>query len=172
VTSSATATAGSISGKGVFTARFMAGVAYMASSIPRLIPVEVVERLRTALRHRSTVTLARVVAVVDVAVKAVRAVKPGAGSKKHPAIKPIGPIVAIGSTVIWLIVEVPIGAHRRHSDADANLRWPKRRTAQQCNCQNRESKDFSVEHSFSSFGLETKRQRQAVSPVQSAMLDN
>jgi hypothetical protein len=118
----------------VFIARIMVGVAYMALSIPRLVPVEVVERLRTALRQRSMVTLARVVAVVDVAVKAVWAVKPGASSKKHPANKPIGPIVAIGSAVIWLIVEVPIGARRRHSDADANLRWPQRYTAQQGNC--------------------------------------
>jgi hypothetical protein len=120
----------------VFTARIMAGVAYMALSIPRLVPVEVVERLRTALRQRPMVTLARVVAVVDVAIKAVRAVKPGAGSKKHPADKPIGPIVAIGSTVVWLIIEVPIGAHRRHSDADGNLRRPQGYTAQQGNCEN------------------------------------
>jgi serine phosphatase RsbU (regulator of sigma subunit) len=74
------AAAAPISGKGVFAACIMAGVAYMALSIPRLVPVEVVERLRTALRQRSMVTLARVVAVVDVAVKAVRAVKPGACS--------------------------------------------------------------------------------------------
>jgi hypothetical protein len=130
------AAAAPISGKGVFAARIMAGVAYMALSIPRLVPVEVVERLRTALRQRSMVTLARVVAVVDVAVKAVGAAKPGASSKKHPAHKPIGPIVAIGSTVIWLIVEVPIGAHRRHSDADGNLRRPQGYTAQQGNCEN------------------------------------
>jgi hypothetical protein len=130
------AAAAPISGKGVLAGRIMAGVAYMALSIPRLVPVEVVERFRTALRQRSMVTLARVVAVVDVAVKAARAVKPGAGSKKHPANKPIGTIVAIGSTVIWLIVEVPIGAHRRHSDADGNLRRPQGYTAQQGNCEN------------------------------------
>jgi hypothetical protein len=114
----------------------MAGVAYMALSIPRLVPVEVVERLRTALRQRSMVTLARVVAVVDVAVKAASAVKPGAGSKKHPANKPIGPIVAIGSTVVGLIVEVPIRARGRHSDADGNLRRPQGYTAEQGNCEN------------------------------------
>jgi hypothetical protein len=108
----------------VFTDRFVAGAAYMALSIPRLVPVEVVELLLPAPRQRSTVTVMRVIAVVDVAVEAVRSVKPGASSKKHPANKPVGSIVAIRSTFIWLIVEVPIRAHRRHSDADGNLRRP------------------------------------------------
>jgi hypothetical protein len=130
------AAAAPISGKGAFAARIMAGVAYMALSIPRLVPMEVVERLRTALRQRSMVALVRVVAVVDVAVEAAGAVKPRAGSNKHPASKPIGPIVAIRSAVIWLIVEVPIRAPRRHSDADGNLRRPQGYTAEQGNCEN------------------------------------
>ncbi len=112
-----------ISGEGVFSLRFMASVAYVASSIPRLVSLEVVEALRPTLRHRSSVTVMRIKAVVDMAVKAVRAVKPGAGSKKHPAYKPVGPIVAVGSTVIWGIVEVPVRAHGSRSDvyADGNL---------------------------------------------------
>jgi hypothetical protein len=65
----------------------------------------------------------RIIAVVDVAVESVTAVKPGASAKKHPANEPIGPIVAVGSTVIWSIVEVPIGAHRGHSNVDGNLGW-------------------------------------------------
>jgi hypothetical protein len=116
------AAAAPISGKGAFAARIMAGVAYMALSIPRLVPMEVVERLRTALRQRS--------------IEAAGAVKPRAGSNKHPASKPIGPIVAIRSAVIWLIVEVPIRAPRRHSDADGNLRRPQGYTAEQGNCEN------------------------------------
>jgi len=67
-----------------------------------------VEALRPALRQRSNVTVMRVKAVVDMAEKAARAMKPGASSKKHPVNKPIGPLVAVRSTVIWGIVEVPI----------------------------------------------------------------
>ncbi len=39
-----------ISGEGVFALRFMAGVADVASPIPRLVSSEVVEALRSALR--------------------------------------------------------------------------------------------------------------------------
>lgn len=89
-----------ISGEGVFSLRFMAGLPYVASPIPRLVSLEVVEALCPALRQRSNVTVMRIKPVVDMAEKAVRAVKPGASSKKHPANKPIGPIVAVRSTVI------------------------------------------------------------------------
>ena len=120
-----------ISGEGVFSLRFMPSVAYMALPIPRLVPLEVVEALRPALRQRSNVTVMRIKAVVDMAVKAVRAVKPGAGSKKHSAYKPIGPIIAVWSTVIWGIVEVPVWAHGSRSDvyADRNLGLRLRGTA-------------------------------------------
>jgi hypothetical protein len=118
----------SISGKGVFSPRFMAGVAYVASPIARLISLEVVETLRSALRQWPSVTVMRIEAVVDMAVEAVWAVKPGTSSKKHPAHKPIGPIVAVRSTVIWGIVEVSVWAHGSHSDvyADGNLAFRRR----------------------------------------------
>ena len=120
-----------ISREGVLTLRFMASVAYVALPIPRLVSLEVVEALRPALRQRSSVTVMRIKTVVDMAVKAVRPVKPGAGSKKHTAHKPIGPIVAVGSTVIRGIVEVPVRAHRSRSDvyADGNLSLRLRCTA-------------------------------------------
>jgi hypothetical protein len=109
----------------------MASVAHIASPIPRLVSLEVVEALRPALRHRSNVTVMRIIAVVDMAVKAARAVKPGASSKKHPVNKPIGPIIAVRSAVIWGIVEVPVRAYGSHSDvhSDRNLGLRPRCTA-------------------------------------------
>jgi hypothetical protein len=73
----------------------------------------------------------RIKAVVDMAEKAVRAMKPGASSKKHPMNKPIGPIIAVSSTVIWGIVEVTVRAHGSRSDVyvDADLGWRYRCTA-------------------------------------------
>ena len=110
-----------ISGERVLTPRFMASVAYVSSSISRLISLEVVEALGPALRQRSSVTVMRIKPVVDMSVKAVMAVKPRASSKKHPAHKPIRPVVAVRSTVIWGIVEVPVRAHGNRSDVYANL---------------------------------------------------
>src|ERR1700722_15990580 len=119
------------SGQGVFTFPFVGSVAYVASPIPRLVCLEVVKALRSALRHRSSVTVVRIKAVVDMAIKAVMAVEPGASPKKHPANKPIGSIVAVRSTVIWRIVEVSVRTHGSRPDvyADGNLGWRHGRTA-------------------------------------------
>jgi len=119
-----------ISGEGVFSPGFVASIAYVASPIPRLVSLEVVEALRPALRQRSNVTVMRIKAVVDMAEETARPVKPGASSKKHPAHKPIRPIVAVRSTVVWLIVEVPVRTDGSRSDvyADGNLGWRHRGT--------------------------------------------
>jgi hypothetical protein len=120
--SAAAVTAASISGQGVFAATIMARVAYVTLPIPRLVCVEVVELLLPASWQRSNVTVMRVIAVIDVAVEAVRAVKPRAGADKQPAGEPIGAVVTVGSAVIGRIVEVPVGAYWRHSDVDGDLR--------------------------------------------------
>jgi hypothetical protein len=67
------------------------------------------------------VAVMRVVAVVNVAEKAAVTMKPGAGTNKHSAHKPIGAVVAVRGTVIGSVVEVPIGAHGRHSNVNGNL---------------------------------------------------
>jgi hypothetical protein len=105
----------------MFTTTIMARIAYVTLPIASLIRVEVVKRLLSAAGKRSTITVMRIVAVVDVAVEAVRTMKPGTSPNKHSSSKPIGPVVTVGSTVIGSIVEVPIGAHRRHSNVDGNL---------------------------------------------------
>jgi hypothetical protein len=140
-----------ISREGAFGLPFMGSIAYVASPIPRLVCLEVVEALRSALGQRSSVTVMRIEAVVDVAVKAVRTMKPGAGSKKHPADKPIGPIVAVRRTVIGSIVEVPVRAHGSHSDvyADGNLGLRHRCAEYKGGCESCESKHTDFEHDFS-----------------------
>jgi hypothetical protein len=52
----------------------------MALAVARFVGVEVVEWLLATVRHRPNVTMPGIVAVVDVAVKAARAMKPGSGS--------------------------------------------------------------------------------------------
>jgi hypothetical protein len=114
-----------IPGESMFPAAFMGLWAYVASPIPSLVCLEVVEAFRSAPWQRSNVTVMRIKAVVDMAVKAVRTMKPGASSKKHSAHKPIRPVVAVGSTIIRFVVEVSVRAHGSHSDvyADGNLGW-------------------------------------------------
>jgi hypothetical protein len=142
-----------ISRERVFTSRFMPSVTYVASAIPRLVTLKVVETLRPALRQRSNVSVMRIKAVVDMAVKAVTAVKPGTSSNKYPANKPIGTIVTVRSTVIRSIVEVPIRAHGSHSDVytDGNLSWRHRYTAQKPSHESCESKRTDFEHDSPSF---------------------
>jgi hypothetical protein len=128
----------------------MAGIAYVSSSIARLVGLEVVKALRPALRHRSNVTVMRIKAIVDMAEKAVRAVKPGASAKKHPAHKPIGPVITVRSTVVWGIIEIPVRAHGSSPDvyANGNLGWRRRYTAQKTGYKNCESKHTDFEHDF------------------------
>ena len=107
----------------MFITAFVGSVAYVALGIMRLVSLEVVELLCPARGHRSMVAVARIIAIVDVAIKAVGAVEPGAGSDEHPTRKPIRPIVAVGCAIIRSIVEVAVGAYRRHSNVNGNLGW-------------------------------------------------
>jgi hypothetical protein len=114
-----------IARKRVLTFRVMAGFAYVAPPISRLISLEMVEALCPATRQRSVVPVMRIEPVIDVPVKAVRAVKPGACSKKHPANKPIRAVVAVRSAVIGSIVEVSVRTPGSGSDvhSNRNLSW-------------------------------------------------
>jgi hypothetical protein len=109
-----------ISGERVLSLPFMASVTDVASPISRLVCLEVVEALRPALRQRSSVTVMRIKPVIDMSVKVAMAVKPRTCSKKHPANKPIRPVVAVRSTVIWGIVEISVRTHWSWSDVYAN----------------------------------------------------
>jgi hypothetical protein len=104
-----------------FRGRGVGRGAYVALSIAGFVRLEVGERLRPAIRQRAAVTVARVVAVVDVAVEAARAMEPGSRADEDAADEPVGAVVAIGSAVIRRVIEVTVGAYWRYSDADHNL---------------------------------------------------
>ena len=133
VTTTAAATT-PISGKGMLSTSVMAGMAYVAFPVPRLISLEVVEALRPVPWQRSVVPVPRVKAVIYVAIEAAVAVEPGAGSNKQPADKPVGPVVAIGRAVVGSVVEVAIRANRGDSNVDGDLGWTQGCTAQQRSC--------------------------------------
>jgi hypothetical protein len=64
----------------VFIASVVAGNAYMALPVARLVALKVIERLRPVAWYRSRIAMTGIIAVVDVSVKAVGAMKPGPGS--------------------------------------------------------------------------------------------
>ena len=110
-----------ISGKSVFRTCTVVRVAGVSLPIPSFVSMEVVELLGAACRQRTSVAMARIIPVVDVAIKSVRAVEPRAGSNKYAANEPVWSIVAVGSTVVRGVIKIPIRAYGRHSDIDGNL---------------------------------------------------
>jgi hypothetical protein len=133
----------------VFIACVMAGIAYMALPVARLVSVEMVERLLAVAGHRPMVAMPWIEAVVHVAVKAVRPMKPRTRTEEQPANEPIRTIVAIRGTIIRRIVEVPVRAHRRRSNADYNLGWCYRNRAEQRNRHSGNSEKLKVAHRLS-----------------------
>jgi hypothetical protein len=131
----------------VFAVGIVARIAYVAASIPRLVALEMIERLNTTSRRRASVTVARIVAVIDVAIEAVGTMKPWASSEEYTAGKPVRSIVAVGSAIVGGIVEVSIGAYRGYSNVDGNLRGGSSATGKQRNTECRECKYlFPVGH--------------------------
>ena len=83
----------------------------------------VFRRSSAARRETSAIALAIVELMINVAVEVIRPVIPGAGADEDAAAsEPLGPIIAIRSAVVRRTFVVPIGANRRNSDADSNLR--------------------------------------------------
>jgi hypothetical protein len=136
----ATISAAMISGECVFRTCIVTGGARVTLSISSFVPLEVVELLATASRDRSMVSVARIIAIVNVAIKTVRPMEPRTSPKKHTPDKPVGPIVAIRGTVIGSVVEIPVRAHRCYANIDGNLSWRRRSIAEKRTRENRESK--------------------------------
>ncbi len=105
----------------VFAAPVMWRSTRVAMLIVRRVRLEAVERVLPAFRQRSMVAVARIVALVDMAIKPMRSVEPGAGPDEYPSSEPIRTIVAIRCTVIRSIREVAVGANWSHPDVDRHL---------------------------------------------------
>jgi hypothetical protein len=96
----------------------------MTLAVARLIGLKVVERNGAAFRHRTVVAVVWVIAVINVAVEAVRAVEPWAGADEHSTGEPVRAVVAIGGAVVGRIVVVAIRADwgRAEVYTDGDLR--------------------------------------------------
>jgi len=90
-------------------------------SIPHLVSVKVIEGLVSTFRMWASITVMRIEAVINVAVKVMRTVKPGAGSGEHAAREPLGSIVAVRGAVVRGKVVITIRANWFWSDIDGDL---------------------------------------------------
>jgi hypothetical protein len=99
----------------------MAGITYVALAVSGLIGLKMIERPVSARRQRTSVTAARIIAVIDVAIKASGAAKPGPSSNEYSAVEPVWPVVTVWRAIVGSIVVVPIGASRFHTDVNGYL---------------------------------------------------
>src|ERR1700744_4333288 len=67
------------------------------------------------------VSVTWIVAIIHVAIKAMRTREPRASADEDSACEPVRPIVSIRSAVIGRIVKISIGAYRRNADANRTL---------------------------------------------------
>jgi hypothetical protein len=101
--------------------------------------------------ERASITVARIEAVIGMAVKVRWAVKPGAGADEYPAAEPLGTIVAVRCTGIRGVVIIAIRADGLSSDVDADpcfRSWGSGYTAQ-CNSGERDNRTESFHNSSS-----------------------
>ncbi len=98
-----------------------ASVEVVAASVTHVLAMEVVESPVSPGRVRAMISVARIVAVIDVAVKLSAAMEPGTRPDKCSAIEPLGPVIAIGRAVVRSVIVIAIGAGGLRSDVDGNL---------------------------------------------------
>lgn len=140
-----------ISGEGAFMAGIMSRIAGVALSVPRFIPVKMVEGPVAAIGQRPMVTVMGIVPVIDMAQETVPTVEPWASPDKDSVREPVRLVVAVRSAIVRSVVEVPVWTPRSSSNvySNRNLGLGYLCTAQQRNGKQRKSKGFSERHSFS-----------------------
>jgi hypothetical protein len=112
--------------------------------------------------------------IVDMAVEAMGAMKPGASTEEDSTDKPVRPVVAVRRTVIRWIVEVAIRADGSRSNiySDSNLSVRHWCATQERNCENCEYNRGEFEHNFSSIELEFPSRLQVACTVRYFSLES
>jgi hypothetical protein len=126
----------------------MTSAACVPAPITHLVSVEVIESPVSLSRKWATVAVMWIEAVIYVAVEAVWAMEPGAGSDEDASAEPLGPVVTVWSAAIRDVVEVAIWANRCCSDIDRDPGRCRARYAQQSGNQGGKDEDFPTAHKF------------------------
>ncbi len=119
---------------------------HVAMAVARFVGLEMVEGGRPMFRHRSVIAVMRVIAVVNVADKAARAMKPGTGADEDSAYEPVGTIVAIRSAIVRRIVKIAVRANRCGANIDGDLSRRYRRSTHTRSDESRETKNLQTRH--------------------------
>jgi hypothetical protein len=96
-------------------------------AVPHFIAFEVLDVVDRPCRMlatgwvRSLVSVVGMEMIIDVAVKALRAVKPRAYANENASGKPLGAVIAVWSTVVGRHVVVTVGTFRSGPDFDRDL---------------------------------------------------
>jgi hypothetical protein len=130
----------------MFSAGIVSSMPNVSMPIASLIPLEVVELLRSTPRQRSTIAIMRVIPVIHVSVEPTRPMEPRPRADKHSTIEPVRPIVPIWCAIIRCIVEVPIRAIRRGPNAHNNLRGCHLRRTQRQHSNSRQNQRLPKGH--------------------------
>ena len=133
---------------GMFAAPIMAGIAHMAIPVPRFVCVEIVIRLLPACGIGSVVSVTGIVVVVDVTIKSVGTVKPGASPDEYSPHEPIRAIVAIRCAVIRRVIVIAVRTYRCYADVDGYLSGRTRKAAHCGRSESRKCKCFQMTHLF------------------------
>jgi hypothetical protein len=120
----------------------------VAASITHLVSVKVIEGPVSAFWMWASIAVMWIEAVINLAVKVMRTVKPGAGSDEHATSEPLGPIVAVRGAVVRGKVVIAIRANWFGSDIHRDLCACGARNAQQSANQRRKGKKFPITHGF------------------------
>jgi hypothetical protein len=104
---------------------------HVAAPIPHFVSFEVRNFIRmicrvrpvAGMRHGAFVSMVRMEMIVHVAAEIRGAVKPGASANEDTTHKPFRAVIAVGSASIRRNVIVPVRAHWRHSNVNADLRF-------------------------------------------------
>jgi hypothetical protein len=91
------------------------------ASITSLVSVKVIEGPVSMLRKWTVVAVMWIKAVIHVAVEAMWAMEPRAGSYKDASAKPLRPVVPVWGAAVWSVVEITVWTNRRHADIDGDL---------------------------------------------------
>jgi hypothetical protein len=125
----------------------VASTTSVSAPITHFVSVEVIKRPLSTLRMWPAVAVMWIETVINVAMKVVRPVKPGASSEEHAAIEPLRPIVSVGGAVVRCYVVIAVGASRLHSDIDGDSRVCRARNAQH-GANYSSNKKFRIAHLF------------------------
>jgi hypothetical protein len=126
----------------------VASTPYVTASITHLVSVEVIKGLVSTVRMWTSVAVMWIKPVIDVAVEVAGTVEPRAGSVKHAAVEPLGPVVSVWGAVVRSEIVVAIWANRFWSDVDGDLGGCGAQNAQRSRNQGRNGKKFPIAHVF------------------------